>query len=92
VVDLKLELDDSAKQDFYKCEPALQQKLLEKLTWFLQNDVLPEPLEGNFKGFYKLRVGDYRIVYEFETPTTMLVRMIAHRSRVYKDLARLLKS
>jgi mRNA interferase RelE/StbE len=92
VVGLKLELDDSAKQNFYECDTALQQKLLEKLTWFLQNDVLPEPLEGNFKGFYKLRVGDYRIVYEFETPTTMLIRLIGHRSRVYKDLARLLKS
>jgi mRNA interferase RelE/StbE len=92
VVGLKLELDDLAKQNFYECDVILQQKLLEKLTWFLQNDVLPEPLEGNFKGFYKLCIGDYRIVYEFETPTIMLVRMIAHRSRVYKDLARLLRS
>jgi mRNA-degrading endonuclease RelE of RelBE toxin-antitoxin system len=39
-----------------------------------------------------LRVGDYRIVYDLETDSVMRVRLIAHRSRVYKDLARLLRS
>ena len=66
----------------------MQQRTVERLRWFLENDVLPEPLEGNFKGLYKLRVGDYRIVYDFSAETIMRVLMVRHRSKAYKDLAR----
>ena len=66
----------------------MQQRTVERLRWFLENDVLPEPLEGNFKGLYRLRVGDYRIVYDFSAETIMRVLMVRHRSKAYKDLAR----
>ena len=62
----------------------MQQRTVERLRWFLENDVLPEPLEGNFK----LRVGDYRIVYDFSGATVMRVLMVRHRSKAYEDLAR----
>ena len=66
----------------------MQQRTVERLRWFLENDVLPEPLEGNFKGLYRLRVGDYRIVYDFSAETIMRVLMVRHRSNAYKNLAR----
>ncbi len=92
MVRFRLLLSPAAEKDFANLEAALKQRIVEKLSWFLENDVLPETLEGNFERFYKLRVGDYRIVYDFELDTVIRVRLIAHRSRVYKDLARLLKS
>ncbi len=92
MVRFRLLLSPAAEKDFANLEAALKQRIVEKLSWFLENDVAPEALEGNFEGFYKLRVGDYRIVYDFEADTVMRVRLIGHRSRVYKDLARLLKS
>ena len=66
----------------------MQQRTVERLRWFLENDVAPEPLEGNFKGLFKLRVGDHRIVYDFSADTIMRVLMVRHRSKAYKDLAR----
>ncbi len=92
MVRFRLVLSPMAEKDFANLEVALKQRIVEKLRWFLENEVVPEVLEGNFEGFYKLRVGDYRIVYEFETAVVMRVRLIGHRSRVYKDLARLLRS
>ena len=92
MVRFRLLLSPTAEKDFVNLEAALKQRIVEKLKWFLENDVLPESLESNFEGFYKLRVGDYRIVYDLETDSVMRVRLIAHRSRVYKDLARLLRS
>lgn len=83
-----LEIGARAKQQFYNLDPALQRRVVEKLQRFLDNDVAPEPLEINFKGLFKLRVGDYRIVYEFESDTHIVVRFIGHRSNAYKDLAR----
>lgn len=66
----------------------MQQRTVERLRWFLENDVAPEPLEGNFKGLFKLRVGDHCIVYDFSADTIMRVLMVRHRSKAYKDLAR----
>ena len=83
-----LEMGARANQSFYDLEPALQRRVFDKLQWFITNDVAPEPLEGNLKGLYKLRVGDYRIVFEIEAETHIVVRFIGHRSSAYKDLAR----
>ncbi len=92
MVGLTLDFGVLAKKQFYELDADLQAKIIERLQWFLGNDVVPDPLEGNFKGLFKLRVGDYRIIYRFESEKTMLVRAIGHRSRVYKDLVRLLDS
>jgi mRNA interferase RelE/StbE len=41
-------------------------------------------LNGYLKGAFKLRVGDYRVVYELKHKEEKLtVRFIAHRSEVY---------
>jgi mRNA-degrading endonuclease RelE of RelBE toxin-antitoxin system len=58
VVKRSLEMGARANQSFYDLERELQRRVFEKLQWFLENDVAPEPLEGNLKGLYKLRVGD----------------------------------
>lgn len=77
-----------AESDYANLEPKLQQRIIEKLKMFLENEIVPEKLEGNFRGLFKLRVGDYRIIYELLGSTLMRVRLIGHRSRIYQDLAR----
>jgi mRNA-degrading endonuclease RelE of RelBE toxin-antitoxin system len=41
-----------------------------------------EPLGGEFKGLYKLRIGEYRVIYA-KINETLLVLRIRHRSKVY---------
>lgn len=46
-------------------------------------------LRKELKGFYKLRVGDYRIVYDIRRrQVTVVVIGIGHRRDVYETLAR----
>lgn len=40
------------------------------------------PLRGTLKKYWKLRVGDYRIVYEIRD-ARVIILVIAHRSEVY---------
>ena len=40
------------------------------------------PLRGTLKKFWKLRVGDYRVVYEIENSRAPIL-VIAHRQDVY---------
>ena len=42
-----------------------------------------EPLAGEFAGLFRLRVGDYRVIYA-RTETGYLVLRIGHRSEVYR--------
>ena len=42
-----------------------------------------EPLKGNLKGFRKLRIGDYRIVYKV-IEEKVLILGIRHRKNIYE--------
>lgn len=84
----RLEFSSIANKQFATLDEALRLRIVEKIKQFLENDLKPEALEGNFAGHYKLRVGDHRIIYVLENGAVMFVRRIGHRSRVYKDLVR----
>lgn len=43
-----------------------------------------KPLRANLTGYYSLRVGDYRIIYEIrESLKQVLIIAIKHRNKVY---------
>lgn len=46
-----------------------------------------EPLKGTLKGYWKLRIGDYRVVYKI-MGTEVWVLGIIHRKRIYEDILR----
>jgi addiction module RelE/StbE family toxin len=43
-----------------------------------------KPLSGNLAGHYRIRTGDYRLVFRLEGQTIVVVK-IGHRSRLYGD-------
>jgi mRNA interferase RelE/StbE len=92
MVRFQLVFTPKAELDYANLEPKLQQRVVGKLKMFLENEIIPEKLEGNFRGLFKLRVGDHRIIYELLSSTLMRVRLIGHRSQIYKDLVRELDS
>jgi mRNA interferase RelE/StbE len=57
-------------------------KLLAKARSILENNI--EKLKGEQKTYYRLRVGDYRIIYTFENNEMLiLVIKIGHRRNIY---------
>lgn len=54
-----------------------------KLT--LNPEIFGKPLRRSLKGYWKLRIGNYRIIYRIEK-TKVKIFVIRHRSTVY-DLA-----
>jgi len=64
---------------------AVRKKLTEKPSAY------GKPLSGEYKGFWKLKVGQYRVVYEIiESQVKVYVIKAAYRrdSEVYKELAK----
>ncbi|MBI5302751.1 MAG: type II toxin-antitoxin system RelE/ParE family toxin [Chloroflexi bacterium] len=63
------------------------QRILNKIKWLCENldDVSQESLSGEFRGLFKLRVGDYRVAYTLSHEMRLItIHLIDHRRSVYK--------
>lgn len=83
----KVEFTLQAEEDLSRIDKAVAKRITGKIEWFCQNAeyVIREPLSGKFKGKYKLRAGDWRIIYSIEHSSQIItVYAIEHRDKVYK--------
>ena len=59
-------------------------RIMDKLEKDLgKNPDKGEPLKGKFKGMFKLKVGDYRVIY-MKAKDSVLILRIGHRKHVYR--------
>ena len=85
----KLDFTDEGKATFASLDKDIAQRILNKLKWFLQNidAVNFMPLEGNLSGLCKLRVGDWRVIYEVDHNRKIItIHKAGHRKEIYKYL------
>jgi mRNA interferase RelE/StbE len=83
----KLDFSDEGKASLALLDKDVAQRILNKPTWFLQNigTVNFIPLEGNLAGLYKLRVGDWRVIYEVNhNDKVVIIHRVGHRKEIYK--------
>ncbi len=74
---------------YFEAAPASLQRRLDRCFLHLQNDPRrhpnTRPLKGRLAGYYRYRVGDYRVVYRIdERASDVVVVLIAHRREVYQ--------
>ena len=76
-----------AEADLARLDRLVSQRVLTKLRWLAENFevITPEPLTGEWQGVFKLRVGDYRVLYTFDKAATrMTVHFVKNRREVHK--------
>lgn len=85
----RIEVKRSAAKALWKIPKADQKRIADKIDSLAQNPL--DPTATKMKGnnpFYKVRVGDYRIIYEIQEEVfIILVIKIGHRKDVYKSLS-----
>ncbi len=78
-----------AQQFYAEADKALAKKIARCLELLQQNPRFHpniKPLKGNYSGYYRFRVGDYRVIYSIDDEAMqVLVDAIAHRSDVYNS-------
>lgn len=82
-----LEFSVAAERDLSGLDRVVQRRIIDKLDWLLANcDLIVHlPLIGEFKEFYKLRVGDWRIIYRIDWKNNLIVvNYIDRRDKIYK--------
>ncbi len=80
----KIEYKASVAQDLKRIGKNEATRILQKLEQELgRGGKGGEPLRGEFQGLWRLRVGDYRVIY-VKTDEGFLVLRIAHRREAYR--------
>lgn len=83
----QIRLMPEAAKDLSRLDKPVAQRIVNKLKWLSQNfeDIIPEPLTGEFKTLYKLRIGSYRVLYTVNRDKHILiVHLIGHRRDIYQ--------
>ena len=82
---VKVEWTERAIKDIERLDKPIAQRILRKLDWFSRNfeRLNPEPLSGRFKGTFKLRLGEWRVIYTIEGETAV-IQFVGHRREIYK--------
>jgi mRNA interferase RelE/StbE len=78
---------DTAARDLAKLDKQVGRRVVNRVRWLAANveSVRPESLTGDLAGLCKLRVGDYRVLYEvLRDEQTIVIHIVGHRREVYK--------
>lgn len=88
VSDYRVDFSQQSRDALRRLDRSVVDRIRKKLLWLSKNfdSLMPEVLTGDpFKGLFKLRVGEYRVVYGVNrTDRVLVVHMIRHRSEAYK--------
>ena len=84
----KIEFSDTARKQLLKMDRPVAAEILRYLRGRLATDEDPrrfgEPLRKDLMGFWKYRIGAYRIICDIqEGKAIVLVLRVAHRKKVY---------
>lgn len=83
----RIRIIPAATRDLERLDKPIARRIAERINWLAAHleDIRPEPLTGDLAGFYKFRVGDYRVVYEIlSAESVILIHQIEHRRDIYR--------
>ena len=82
-----VEFTGQTEKDIAFLDKSIQRRIIEKLSWLENNfgEILPTVLTADFRDYFKLRVGDWRVFDQVDWYRNIItVRYIAQRSKAYK--------
>jgi mRNA interferase RelE/StbE len=81
-----IEYEPEAFADLEKLTKSVQERVVKKINWLAKNfdQINPQSLSADLLGFFKLRIGDYRVIYEFDREAKIIfIDRVRHRQEVY---------
>jgi mRNA interferase RelE/StbE len=76
---------DVAK-DLKRLDTSIRPRILSKIQWLLEHveEMRHRPLTAQWEGTYRLRVGDYRVIYGIDQEhRRIIIYAVGHRREVY---------
>jgi len=83
----KIKWDAKALKELDKLPEKRVIQILQKITALSKNPYIGKALKGAFQNYYRLRVGDFRIIYSIKKKILVVVILqIGNRTDIYKKL------
>ena len=83
---MEIIFSERAKKDWNRLERSVQNQLRKKIAFYLENGQplkFAEKLQVPSLGEYRFRIGDYRMIFDLEGNTILVLR-VGHRKEIYK--------
>lgn len=84
----QVEILPEAAETIRRLDTLISHRIILRLSWLSVNldSIQPQRLTGKLRGMYKLRVGDYRILYSINHAKRLLIiHRVGHRRDVYEN-------
>jgi len=84
----RVEWEQDASDSLDKLDAKAIERILLRIDWLSTNldYIKPQGLVGPLRGYFKLRAGDYRVIYAINRANRLLIiHYIGHRRNVYKE-------
>lgn len=78
---------EAAARQLAGLDPVMARRIVKRVRWLAQNleEIQLEALAGDLAGLDKLRIGDYRVLYEIlHADEIIVVHLIGHRREIYR--------
>lgn len=73
-----------ALRDIRKLSPEVRRRIEIALDGLIDNPRSGDPLHGDWEGYWKLRVGECRIIYCVPSPDSVEGQYVRHRREAYR--------
>lgn len=82
-----VEFRPEASENLGRLSKSNAQRVLNKIKWLANNfdAVSHEALTAELKGLFKLRIGDYRVIYSIvRKERLVIIHLVGHRRNIYE--------
>ena len=86
LVPYRIEITPGADGELTRLDPQVARRVRDKIDWMAENadSLRHEPMTGQYRGSFRLRVGNYRVLYELDRANRHIsVRKVGHRREIY---------
>jgi mRNA interferase RelE/StbE len=73
-------------EDLKRLDTSIRSRILSKIQWLLEHveEMRHRPLTAQWEGTYRMRVGDYRVIYGIDQDhRRIIIYAVGHRREVY---------
>jgi mRNA interferase RelE/StbE len=84
----QVNLEQDAADELEKLDESVVQRIVLRISWLATNfeNLKQQSLSGPLKGYFKLRVGHYRVIYSVDhQEKSISVSQVGHRRDIYKQ-------
>ncbi|MFU8772167.1 MAG: type II toxin-antitoxin system RelE family toxin [Anaerolineales bacterium] len=76
-----------AVRELERLDKSVARRIVDRINWLATNldELRPEAYTGDLSGLYKLRIGNYRAIYQIlNDEKVIIIHLIGHRREIYR--------